>query len=241
MSGVTASAAARLSLVLIIPTRALTPALAQRIAALRAQLVPSEVVVVEPDEPGAAAPVPTPPGCRRIRATRGRGTQCNAGARASTADLLLFLHDDTTLPDGAARLIDDAFAEPGLGMACFRLRFDRRHPLLALYAWCSGFDSVWTTFGDQGYLIRRPLFEAVGGFPDWPLFEDVELARRVRRHGGPMRRIRKLPAAVTTSATRFERGGMLRQQVRNTLAMLRFFAGTSPWQLAAEYERRHRD
>jgi rSAM/selenodomain-associated transferase 2 len=240
MSPAIAHEAARIPLAVIIPTRALTAALARRITAVQGLLRPAEVVVVEPEAPDATVAVSTPPGCRRIRATRGRGTQCNAGARASTAELLLFLHDDTTLPDGAARLIDDAFAEPGLGMACFRLRFDRRHPLLALYAWCSGFDSVWTTFGDQGYLIRRALFDAVGGYPDWPLFEDVELARRVRRHGGPRRRIRKLPAAVTTSATRFERGGMLRQQVRNAAAMLRFFAGTSPWQLAAEYERRHR-
>lgn len=240
MSPAAAPTAARTPLAVIIPTRALTTALAGHIGAVQTLLRPAEVILVEPDRPDAVAPVPTPPGCRRICATRGRGTQCNAGARASTADLLLFLHDDTSLPDDAARIIDDAFADAALGMACFRLRFDRRHPLLALYAWCSGFDSAWTTFGDQGYLIRRSLFDAVGGFPDWPLFEDVELARRVRRHGGPRRRIRKLPAAVTTSATRFERGGMLRQQLRNAAAMLRFFAGTSPWRLAAEYERRHR-
>jgi hypothetical protein len=96
---------------------------------------------------------------------------------------------------------------------------------------------VWTTFGDQGYLIRRSLFDAVGGFPDWPLFEDVELARRVRRQSGTLRRIRKLGSEVTTSAVRFERGGVLRQQLRNAVAMLRFFAGASPQRLAAAYER----
>jgi len=64
------------------------------------------------------------------------------------------------------------------------------------------------------------------------------LARRVRRRAG---RIRKLRAAVTTSAARFERAGTLRQQARNALSMLRFFAGASPWRLAAEYERQLRD
>jgi len=228
----------RLSLAVVIPTRHLDAALCRRIGQLQAQLQPAEIVVVEPDTTPPPPAVSLPPRCRHIRARRGRGTQCNAGARASTAELLLFLHDDTALPAAAPCVIADAFADPNLGMACFRLRFDRRHPVLAVYAWCSRFDSVWTTFGDQGYLIRRSLFDAVGGFPDWPLFEDVELARRVRRRAG---RIRKLRAAVTTSAARFERAGILRQQARNALSMLRFFAGASPCRLAAEYERQLHD
>ncbi len=238
MSAPSGSGMPRLALALVIPTRQLDEALCRRIGELQAELQPAEIVVVEPDTTPPRPDVSLPARCRRIQARRGRGTQCNAGARASTAELLLFLHDDTALPAAAARVIDDAFADPSLAMACFRLRFDRRHPVLALYAWCSRFDSVWTTFGDQGYLIRRGLFDAVGGFPDWPLFEDVELARRVRRRAGP---IRKLRAAVTTSAVRFERAGTVRQQLRNALSMLRFFAGASPWRLAAEYERQQRD
>ena len=228
-----------MSLAVVIPTRRLDAALARRVAALSVRLRPEEIVVVEPDDldPAAGETLDTPP-CRVVRAPRGRGTQCNAGARATEAQLLLFLHDDTDLPTDAARRIRDAFADPALGMACFRLRFDRRHPLLACYAWCSRFDSVWTTFGDQGYVLRRSLFEAMDGFPDWPLFEDVELARRVRRLRGPNGRIRKLPVAVTTSAARFTQYGVLRQQLHNAIAILRFFAGTSPWRLAADYERR---
>ncbi|WP_242475372.1 TIGR04283 family arsenosugar biosynthesis glycosyltransferase [Thiohalocapsa halophila] len=224
-------------LAVIMPTRGLDAAVSARLEQVHTALRPRELVVVEPE--GAAPVAPTPLPCRRIRAPRGRGTQCNAGARATTAPVLLFLHDDTQLPPDADRAIASALADQALGMACFRLRFDHRHPVLALYAWCSRFDSVWTTFGDQGYLIRRALFDAVGGFPDWPLFEDVELARRVRRQPGPWRRIRKLSAAVTTSAVRFQRGGVLRQQLRNATAMLRFFAGVSPARLAEEYERRH--
>lgn len=223
-------------LAVVIPTRRLEAPLLRRLPRLRAQLAPAEVVIVEPDD----APrdrLTTPAGCRRITARRGRGTQCNTGARASSAPWLLFLHDDTELPAQAGDLLACAMADEALGLACFRLRFDSPHPLLAAYAWFSRFDSFWTTFGDQGYLIRRSLFEAVGGFPDWPLFEDVELPRRVRRLPGPHRRIRKLPAAVTTSAARFDRRGALRQQASNLIAMLRFLGGTPPEQLAAAYER----
>ena len=223
------------TLALIIPTRCFDAPLARRLPRLQGLLQPTETVVVEPDSAEEPFDAPAlPAGCKLVRAARGRGTQCNAGLRATTARLLLFLHDDTEPPPDARRHIVSAFAAPDCCMTCFRLRFDRRHPLLALYAWCSRFDSVWTTFGDQGYLIRRGLIEELGGFPEWPLFEDVELARRVRHRRG---RIRKLPAAVTTSAVRFERGGVLRQQLRNAIAMLRFFAGTSPQRLAADYER----
>ncbi len=228
------------ALAVVIPTRRLDESLLRRLHRLRDQLSPAEVVIVEPDDtpPGPAI---VPDGCRCLTAVRGRGTQCNAGAHASRAPWLLFLHDDTELPPEARDLLARAMADETLGLACFRLRFDSRHPLLAAYAWFSRFDSLWTTFGDQGYLIRRTVFEAVGGFPDWPLFEDVELPRRVRRLPGPYGRIRKLSASVTTSAERFRRRGVVRQQVSNLIAMLRFLAGTPPERLAAAYERGRAD
>jgi cellulose synthase/poly-beta-1,6-N-acetylglucosamine synthase-like glycosyltransferase len=224
-------------LAVVIPTRHANADVLASAARARAALLPAELVVVQAeDAPPPAVPASGNAACHVLTAPRGRGTQCNAGARASSAPLLCFLHDDTELPPGAARHVHHAFADPNLGMACFRLRFDQHHPLLAFYGWCTGIDSVWTTFGDQGYLVRRSLFDAVGGFPNWPLFEDVELARRVRRQRGPMARIRKLPATVTTSAARYRHSGVLRQQLRNLIALLRFFAGASPWRLAAAYE-----
>jgi len=91
---------------------------------------------------------------------------------------------------------------------------------------------VLTTFGDQGLVIRRSVFDDLGGFPDWPLFEDVELARHLRQRS----RLVKLPATVTTSAVRFERNGMLRQQMLNVTLLARFLLGARPEELAARYE-----
>lgn len=144
----------------------------------------------------------------------------------------MFLHDDTELPPDAESALRTAFADPAVGMTCFRLAFDRRHWLLAVYAWLSRFETRLTTFGDQAMVVRRRVYESVGGFPPWPLFEDVELARRVRR----VARVRKLPGAVTTSAVRFARHGMLRQQLINGVLLARFFLGDSPARLAAIYE-----
>ena len=244
---------------IIIPTRRLDEPLSRRIQTSLGRLPDVEILVVEPDDQAPATPIigqaearpssaPVPPRVhrqidhqvdqqfRRLTGRRGRGTQCNAGARAAGGELLMFLHDDTTLPVDALARIDQAFRNPRIGAACFRLRFDRDHWLLGLYAAFSRFDSVFTTFGDQGLVIRRDLFDAIDGFPDWPLFEDVEIARRVRRRS----RIVKLAAAVTTSAVRFERNGMLRQQLLNAGLLLRFLLGARPADLAASYERPRR-
>ena len=227
--------------------RRLDAPLAARIGSALAPLPDVEILVIEPDDVAATHQTPQPaesarryPGAapaaapiRLLRAARGRGTQCNAGANAATGEMLLFLHDDTELPDDAIAHIDHAFADRRVGAACFRLRFDRTHWLLGLYAAGSRFESVFTTFGDQGLVFRRQVFDDLGGFPDWPLFEDVELARRARQRS----RIVKLPTAVVTSAVRFERNGMLRQQFLNATLLARFLLGANPEDLAERYER----
>ncbi|HYN78744.1 MAG TPA: glycosyltransferase, partial [Lamprocystis sp. (in: g-proteobacteria)] len=159
----------------VVPTRRLGQALRERCAWTVACLPGAEIVISEPEDlvPHETEPR-LPGGWRLVRAPRGRGTQCNGGARAAAGELLMFLHDDTDLPPDAGPVLEAAFHDPGIGMACFRLAFDRRHWLLDAYAWGSRFESRLTTFGDQAMTIRRSLFDAVGGFPDWPLFEDVE-------------------------------------------------------------------
>lgn len=219
---------------LIVPTRRLDNTLATRVAATAERIGAGEILVIEPSDvtPSVMAGRLLP-GARLLQAKRGRGTQCNRGGHEASGDWLMFLHDDTELPLQAERLLADVMADSMLDMACFRIRFDRDHWLLRLYAFASRFESLLTTFGDQAMVIRRTVYHEVGGFPDWPLFEDVELARRLRRRG----RIRKLPAAVMTSARRYEANGLLRQQLFNGLLLARFLLGASPHRLAQVYER----
>ncbi len=218
----------------VIPTRRLESDLADSIHQAFGGRYDTQVIVVEPDDgPPVDPDIGLPPNAQRCHAPRGRGTQCNAGARRARGAILVFLHDDTQLPADAWARIEAAFTDPQVGVACFRLRFDRRHALLRIYAFFSRFDSVWTTFGDQGIVVRQTTFEALGGFPDWPLFEDVELTRRARR----ARCLVKLASSVTTAATRFERNGILLQQWHNAVSLVRFLRGASPWALAQVYEK----
>ena len=220
---------------IIVPTRRSDPGIIERARRNAARAGADELILVEPDDlPDPQPEAPCEADWRCLRATRGRGSQCARGAREARGRLLMFLHDDTDLPDSAGAALKAAFADPALGMTCFRLRFDRRHWLLGLYGALSRVESPFSTFGDQAMTLRREVYDAVGGVPEWPLFEDVELARRVRR----VSRIEKLAPAVTTSAVRFTENGMLRQQIANGLLLTRFLLGGSPERLAVLYERR---
>ena len=173
------------------------------------------------------------PGVRRLVAPRGRARQMNAGAGAVAGDALLFLHADTRLPAGAAAAIEDALSRPGVVGGRFDVRFDRERPVLRMVAWFmnrrSRVSGICT--GDQAIFVRRRDFEAVGGYPDIPLMEDIELSRRLKRRG----RMCALRLRVTTSARKWEREGPLRTiGLMWALRLLHFF-GVAPSRLHRWY------
>ena len=171
-----------------------------------------------------------------VTSPRGRGNQINTAARSATQPILLILHADTRLPANAAQLIPETLAQTDVAAGCFRLSFDRVSPLLKLYAWFSGFETRFTTFGDQAFFVLKPTFDAVGGAPGWPLLEDVGLRDRLKTHG----RFVKRPEHVITSARRFAREGICRQQLRNAAIMAGYTCGISPVRLAAYYTSGHK-
>jgi rSAM/selenodomain-associated transferase 2 len=170
-------------------------------------------------------------GARFISSARGRGVQCNAGAKAAGGDVLAFIHADSLLGDNALATAASAFEDGRCQLAKFTLGFDHDHWLLRASSWCARFDSLWTSFGDQGIVIRRSFFDELGGFKDMPLFEDVDLFRRARRKT----KIRLLPAPVVTSARKFKEGGVIRQQLKNGWLIARYLGGASPEKLYESY------
>jgi rSAM/selenodomain-associated transferase 2 len=179
----------------------------------------SDGVSAGADAASMVARAQSPPAPLRIvHARRGRGTQMNAGARVASGDVLLFLHADTTLPRDTAACVARALARPDVVAGAFRVRTvaDRRtpawlRPLLRLADIRSRVTRL--PYGDQALFVRRDAFERAGEFPDQPLMEDVELARRLRRLG----RIMTVPAAVEVSARRF-----VARPIRSAVAMRLF-------------------
>lgn len=215
----------------VIPTLNEAANLPATIASVHAALPGAEIIVTDGGSRDATVAIARDLGARVAASPPGRGVQLAAGAAETRSDLLLFLHADTHLPVNAGALLAQWFARDEVRIATFRLAFDDSGVFLRACAWCSRIDSVFTRFGDQGIAVRREFYDQIGGFPAWPLFEDVEFLRRARR----VTRVWSLPAHVTTSARRFRAHGALRQQWRNARLLLRFLAGASPHALAADY------
>src|SRR6185503_6190357 len=96
-----------------------------------------------------------------------------------------FLHADTALPAGAGAAVLGALGDPAVVGGRFDVRLDSRRPLLRVVAWLMNRRSRLTgiSTGDQGIFVRRAAFDALGGYPDIPLMEDIELTRRLKRLG----------------------------------------------------------
>lgn len=166
-----------------------------------------------------------------IETNLGRGIQCNQGAKKAAGEVFIFLHADTVVPLKAFQLLERFFENDAVLVGTFRLAFDENKWLLRAYAAFTRFDSLLTRFGDQCIVIRRSFFEELGGFPDWPLFEDVHLLRMARRRT----KIHSFPARVTTSARRFTKTGLVRTQMINGWLMLQYLLGVSPVKLFGQY------
>jgi rSAM/selenodomain-associated transferase 2 len=223
-----------MKLAIVIPALDEADNLARLLPELARECPGAEIVVVDGgsrDE--TVAVVARPPGARLLASARGRARQMNRGAQATAGDALLFLHADTRLPAGAGRAIEGALAEPGVVAGRFDVRFDSPRRLLRVVAWFmntrSRLSGICT--GDQAIFVRRRDFEAVDGYPDIPLMEDIELSRRLKRRG----RLRALRLRVTTSARKWEREGPLR--TIGLMWALRFlhFCGVPPARLHRWY------
>ena len=167
-----------------------------------------------------------------VGAKRGRARQMNAGAELATGSVLLFLHADTRLPAGGLDAIREALTDERIAGGCFRTTFDdTQSPWMRL--WQARMWMRWHrfAFGDRGLFVRRSVFDAIGGFPDQPIFEDLDIVRSIRRHG----RFQFLDAAVVTSARRYQRNGAFRQQLRNVGLWLGWSLGVSPTRLKRFY------
>src|SRR5262249_43180197 len=87
--------------------------------------------------------------------------------------------------------------------------------------------------GDQAIFTTRAAFDAVGGFPDIALMEDVAVCKRLKRISPPA----CLGATVVTSGRRWESRGTLATIVLMWRLRLAFALGADPRALAQRYER----
>jgi rSAM/selenodomain-associated transferase 2 len=169
----------------------------------------------------------------------GRARQLAAGLAACDADVVLFLHADTRLPSGWREAARAALAEPAVVGGAFRFAFahegDGPSPLLRAVEWGARVRSrlFRLPYGDQAIFARRAALERIGGVPQAPIMEDLDLVRALRREG----ELALLDAPVSTSARRYRDGGVLRTFLRNALALAAWRLGLDRARVARWYRR----
>jgi hypothetical protein len=159
-----------------------------------------------------------------------------AGADAAKGKWLLFLHADTALRDGWVAEVERFIKEPESRKraAAFKLAFDdRSRQAKRVVFWARMRARVMKLpYGDQGLLISRFFYDGLGGYPDIPLMEDVEIMRRI----GPQRLV-LLDTEVVTSAEKYRRDGYDKRAWSNLTMMARYLMGADPVELAKAYDR----
>jgi rSAM/selenodomain-associated transferase 2 len=191
-----------------------------------------EVIVVDGGSDDGTAEIAAECGLTVIDAPRGRGRQMNAGAVKAKGDVLVFLHADTRLPADALAMIEKALKQERVCGGNFSLNFDGGtlsarvltilYPCLRLGGMC---------YGDSALFVRRAIFEESGGYRDYPIFEDCDLYRRLKRKGKFVR----LPVYATTSSRRFE-GRFIRTFAFWSILQVFYWLGVDPVRLGRLYK-----
>jgi rSAM/selenodomain-associated transferase 2 len=226
----------------VIPVLNEQQALPATIAALRACRRIAEIIVADGGSTDGTVPwLQAQPDLVLVNSARGKGPQINAGAaaalkalaaasqtdRADSCDVLLFLHADCVISQAALDALQATLADSQIAGGAFYLRFAESRPwrlrLVAaginLRAWLRR-----SATGDQGIFVRKSVFCAIGGAPDWPLFEDVELVRRIKRAG----KFAVLQPPLTVSGRRYIEHGVLRTALRIYALRFAYWLGVPP-------------
>jgi rSAM/selenodomain-associated transferase 2 len=222
-----------LKLSVIVPMLNEAPSVANTLAAIRTGAPYAEIIVVDGGSTDGSVEVARPRCDLVVTTSRGRALQMNNGAAHASGDTLVFVHADTMVPTTFARDIESALADPEVVGGRFDVRLDDNHPVCVLIGELISLRSriSRTGTGDQAIFARKRVFESLGGFPDMPICEDLDFARRLKRAG----RIACLRGKVTTSARRWRQGGIMRTVLRMWTIRALYLIGVSPVRLAHMY------
>jgi len=209
--------------------------LAAKLQALQPHRNSCQLLLIDGGSHDASEAIAAPWVDKFRRSPPGRARQMNLGAAEADADILLFLHADTQLPDNAVTLIIQAVAD-GCPWGRFDVLFDNPKPIFKVIAMMMNLRSRLTGIatGDQCLFVTRQAFQTVGGFPEIALMEDIAMSARLKKYGKPC----CLNAKVITSARRWEQHGVFKTILLMWRMRLAYFFGADPDDLAKRYYRK---
>jgi uncharacterized protein len=194
-----------------------------------------EIIVVDGGSTDQTVALAKGLGAKVITSPPGRSLQMNQGAAIAQADILLFLHADTRLPDRFLELAQQALSQPDVIAGAFELAIEGKQPGLRWVERAVNWRSrhLQMPYGDQAIFLKAATFRHLGGFAPLPIMEDFELIKRLQKLG----RIAIAPAAVTTSGRRWQKLGILKTTLINQLAIAAYYLGIAPDRISKLYRR----
>lgn len=217
----------------VIPTLDEASGLAIVLDALRSLPGCREVIVADGGSRDRTLEIARERGARVVCAARpGRGAQMREGALVARGSVLWFLHADTIPPPGADAAIIESLRDPAVVGGNCRLRFDGGRRAASFLTWLyPRLRRIGLIYGDSGIFVRRDVYEACGGFRDYPIFEDLDLVARVRRHG----RMTRPDVTLVTSSRRFADRSFAWTFARWAGLQILFWIGVDPHRLGRRY------
>ena len=217
---------------IIVPTLNEEDRLSNTLEALQALAGDKEILVADGGSEDRTVEIAIRAGVRVVSCDRGRGTQLRTAAREAAGDILWFVHADTRPEAGALESIGNALLDGAAAGGNFSLVFEGDHysarQMTIVYSYLRW---LGLSYGDAGIFIRKTVYDAIGGCRPYPLFEDLDLVRRMRRHG----RFVHLRAHIFTSSRRFSGPHYVRVWALWITLQVLYWFGVSPYRLARWY------
>ncbi len=217
---------------IVVPTLNEEAAIAETIRTLQALPGEKEILIADGGSEDRTPAIAEELGVRVVACQRGRGCQLRTAAAVARGDVLWFVHADTRPEARALEAIENALGNSAVTGGNFSLVFEGEHysaaQMTAIYPYLRW---LGLSYGDAGIFIRRSGYDAIGGCRPFPLFEDLDLVRRMKRHG----RFVHLEARIFTSARRFAGPRYARVWGLWITLQVLYWAGVSPYRLARWY------
>lgn len=193
-----------------------------------------EILFVDGGSDDGSAALAEISGFTVLHSTPGRARQFNNGAAYANGEVMLFLHVDSRLPIDAIEAIIPAMKQWKYQWGRFDVTISGQSLLLKMVAFMMNWRSLITSIatGDQAIFIRRSLFIRIGGFPEQPLMEDIELCKKLKKDFPPA----CLHQRVSISGRRWEIRGMWYTIFLMWKLRWKYWRGVSAEEIAAAYK-----
>lgn len=162
-----------------------------------------------------------------------RGQQLHEGTKYATGEVFWFLHADTRPMQGCAKQIKEYMRYDEIVGGNFEIIFDGNRRWARFLTWLyPQLRSIGLVYGDSAMFVRREIYEKIGGFRNLPLFEDVDLYKKLLKKG----KFQHINLPVTTSSRRFENRSFVWTFARWSIFQGLYWLGFPPRLLAKRYK-----